>query len=298
MSEGTICVFVPAVKCPLPPTIDNGSYRIFTSGEPATIPVLGDVIEYSCVDENFVLEGENALTCMSTGLYDRKPPTCKEVRKVTVATPTPTQKPNYRLPPGDAGGIIALGVFGGFVFLAAVITTIVILVRRRKNNERLACSMGNHPVKMGFGTDPDAADSLTNQNARMRHGQRSHDSDTISSMDSSGSESRGLNRYYKRAWENLRDAPPGAQQSHQTKSSKHLPSVYRPDTLDSPNFRGGSVNEGMRDGSEMVISDAFAKPGQGGAADKKRHHHHHHHHHSHKRRQQPGYPPAGRGSGY
>ena len=30
----------------------------------------------------------------------------------------------------SAGGIIALGVFGGFVFLAAIITTIVILIRR------------------------------------------------------------------------------------------------------------------------------------------------------------------------
>ena len=29
-----------------------------------------------------------------------------------------------------SGGIIALGVFGGFVFLAAIITTIVILIRR------------------------------------------------------------------------------------------------------------------------------------------------------------------------
>ena len=28
------------------------------------------------------------------------------------------------------GGIIALGVFGGFVFLAAIITTVVILIRR------------------------------------------------------------------------------------------------------------------------------------------------------------------------
>jgi len=32
--------------------------------------------------------------------------------------------------PNFSGGIIALGVFGGFVFLAAVITTIVILIRR------------------------------------------------------------------------------------------------------------------------------------------------------------------------
>merc|ERR1712141_298192 len=33
---------------------------------------------------------------------------------------------------GNLGGIIALGVFGGFVFLAAIITTIVILIRRKE----------------------------------------------------------------------------------------------------------------------------------------------------------------------
>jgi len=32
----------------------------------------------------------------------------------------------------NLGGIIALGVFGGFVFLAAIITTIVILIRRKE----------------------------------------------------------------------------------------------------------------------------------------------------------------------
>merc|ERR1719228_6697 len=35
----------------------------------------------------------------------------------------------------NLGGIIALGVFGGFVFLAAIITTIVILIRRAKNSQ-------------------------------------------------------------------------------------------------------------------------------------------------------------------
>jgi hypothetical protein len=75
-----------------------------------------------------------------------------------VLTPTSTKKPflnpnpkknnNYGRPfdnevgdtssvrqgpkPGrlNMGGIIALGVFGGFVFLAAVITIVVIIVRR------------------------------------------------------------------------------------------------------------------------------------------------------------------------
>nr|XP_053635102.1 uncharacterized protein LOC128690449 [Cherax quadricarinatus] len=41
------------------------------------------------------------------------------------------------------GGIIALGVFGGFVFLAAVITTIVILVRRYPREERQVLGSGS-----------------------------------------------------------------------------------------------------------------------------------------------------------
>jgi hypothetical protein len=122
----------------------------------------------------------------------------------------------------NLGGIIALGVFGGFVFLAAVITTIVILVRRT-------------------------------QNAR-RH---SPDSDTDSSSSETGG-GGGLNKYYKQAWENLRET--------NRRSSKG-------------NFRS-TLGEGMRDGSEMIVSDAFAKPG----GEKKRHHHHHHHH-SYKHRQ-------------
>jgi len=40
----------------------------------------------------------------------------------------------------NLGGIIALGVFGGFVFLAAIITTIVILIRRKDSGPGLIAS--------------------------------------------------------------------------------------------------------------------------------------------------------------
>ncbi|KAI5729257.1 hypothetical protein M8J76_000731 [Diaphorina citri] len=91
----------------------------------------------------------------------------------------------------NLGAIIALGVFGGFVFLAAVVTTIVILIRR-------------------------------NRSAKHYRHRPSPDCHTVASYDSSSSESRGgLNRYYRQAWENL----------HQSTSSKmsHAP-LRRKDT--------------------------------------------------------------------
>ncbi|KAI1302311.1 Sushi, von Willebrand factor type A, EGF and pentraxin domain-containing protein 1 [Halotydeus destructor] len=67
----------------------------------------------------------------------------------------------------NIGGIIALGVFGGFVILAAVITIIVIVVRRVKNSST-----------------------------------SSIDAQTISTFDSS--DQSGFYRNYQQAWENLR----------------------------------------------------------------------------------------------
>ncbi|CAH1101957.1 unnamed protein product [Psylliodes chrysocephalus] len=145
----------------------------------------------------------------------------------------------------NLGAIIALGAFGGFIFLAAIITTIVILVRR-------------------------------NQSAKHYRHRASPDCNTVASFDSSSSESRngGLNRYYRQAWENLhesagskaglRAAAANAAANH----SNHSP-LRRKETLDEP-YRV----ERHRDGSEMVVSEAYGPKG----AEKKRHHHHHHHH--------------------
>ncbi|XP_012256833.2 uncharacterized protein LOC105686509 isoform X2 [Athalia rosae] len=145
----------------------------------------------------------------------------------------------------NLGAVIALGVFGGFVFLAAIITTVVILIRRNR----------------GRGSK------------HYRH-RASPDCNTVASFDSNSSESRGgLNRYYRQAWENL----------HETAGQKanHAP-LRRKETLDEPgyreNFRGNNTE---RDGSELVVSDVAAYPSSKHASvsDKKRHHHHHHHHH-------------------
>jgi len=69
----------------------------------------------------------------------------------------------------NTGGIIALGFFGGFVFLAAVIVVVVIIFRRLKNSRS------------------------------------SIDAQTISTFDSTGDQS-GFYRNYQQAWENLRYA--------------------------------------------------------------------------------------------
>ncbi|XP_066600223.1 uncharacterized protein [Prorops nasuta] len=145
----------------------------------------------------------------------------------------------------NLGAVIALGVFGGFVFLAAVITTVVILIRRNRGRS----------------------------SKHYRH-RASPDCNTVASFDSSSSENRGgLNRYYRQAWENL----------HETAGHKMIhPPLRRKETLDEPgyreNYRGNNTE---RDGSELVVSDVAAYPSSKHASvsDKKRHHHHHHHHH-------------------
>ncbi|XP_031628163.1 uncharacterized protein LOC116343966 [Contarinia nasturtii] len=151
----------------------------------------------------------------------------------------------------NLGAIIALGAFGGFVFLAAIITTIVILIRRNR----------------------------TTQHYRHR---ASPDCNTVASFDSSSSESRnGLNRYYRQAWENLHESA--------SKNSNNHAALRRKETLDQPNLsrsrdnlsrsrdnldsRAREYNRdnlGLRDGSEMIVTDVCVK------GEKKRHHHHHH----------------------
>ncbi|XP_046391266.1 uncharacterized protein LOC124159479 isoform X1 [Ischnura elegans] len=144
----------------------------------------------------------------------------------------------------NLGAIIALGVFGGFVFLAAIITTIVIIVKRNRGTQH------------------------------YRH-RASPDSHTVASFDesSSGSESRqgGLGRFYKQAWENLHESSSQAATAGakgrpvlvglgpSDKGLHHHPPLRRKETLDDPSYR-------MRHSEADVI-------------EKKRHHHHHHHHH-------------------
>ncbi|XP_018571372.1 uncharacterized protein LOC108911033 [Anoplophora glabripennis] len=160
----------------------------------------------------------------------------------------------------NVGAIIALGAFGGFVFLAAIITTIVILVRR-------------------------------NRSAKHYRHRASPDCNTVASFDSSSSESRngGLNRYYRQAWENLHESAGSKTALKAAATANHSP-LRRKETLDEP-YR----TDRHRDGSEPA--DTFSgKP----AAEKKRHHHHHHHHdgrpHKEGREWREQRPPPGRDS--
>lgn len=106
----------------------------------------------------------------------------------------------------------------------------------------------------------------------------SPDCNTVASFDSGSSESRGLNRYYRQAWENLHESA-----GHK---SNHAP-LRRKETLDEPGYRenfrsnNNSSSNTERDGSELVVSDVAAFPAgkPASVSDKKRHHHHHHHHH-------------------
>ncbi|XP_065160832.1 uncharacterized protein [Atheta coriaria] len=104
----------------------------------------------------------------------------------------------------NMGAIIALGSFGGFVFLAAIITTIVILVRR-------------------------------NRSAKHYRHRASPDCNTVASFDSSSSESRnGLNRYYRQAWENLHESA-GSKGLGGMKPGSGSP-LRRKETMDEPSY--------------------------------------------------------------
>lgn len=104
---------------------------------------------------------------------------------VNVPQPVDGERREATGPRLNIGAVVALGAFGGLVFLIAIITTIVILVRSRKHNK----------------------------GKRYRH-HVSPDCNTVASLDSSSSESRsGLNRYYRQAWEELHEAT-GAKHGH------------------------------------------------------------------------------------
>ncbi|MPC22898.1 hypothetical protein E2C01_015926 [Portunus trituberculatus] len=113
---------------------------------------------------------------------------------------------------------------------------------------------------------------------RTQHGPakkyvRRSDDGTASSYDSSSSDGHGLNKYYKRAWENLRESGGDLEKNSHSR-------LARTETLDQPDFRSTrSVgHEGLRDGSEMTVNDVAAMY----TRPEKRRHHHHHHGHRHK----------------
>lgn len=110
-----------------------------------------------------------------------------------------------------------------------------------------------------------------NRSAKHYRHRASPDTNTVASLDSSGSESRGgLNRYYRQAWENLHQsaASPKHSRPHHHHHHHHGGGRRKETMMDS-----SPRVESMRDGAELVVNDMYHPRSQ----DKKRHHHHHHH---------------------
>lgn len=110
-----------------------------------------------------------------------------------------------------------------------------------------------------------------NRSAKHYRHRASPDTNTVASLDSSGSESRGgLNRYYRQAWENLHQSAASPKHSRQHHHHHHHHGGgRRKETMMDTSPRV----ESMRDGAELVVNDVYHPRSQ----DKKRHHHHHHH---------------------
>ncbi|GIY93070.1 sushi, von Willebrand factor type A, EGF and pentraxin domain-containing protein 1 [Caerostris extrusa] len=99
--------------CHNPPSIANGNVTVTVN---TTVP--GTTAEYEC-ENNFKRIGEAVISCDSTGFWTSKPPKCElDKEKLYNARVESKHKRNRasiaaRL---NMGGIIALGIFGGFVF--------------------------------------------------------------------------------------------------------------------------------------------------------------------------------------
>ncbi|CAL4163422.1 unnamed protein product, partial [Meganyctiphanes norvegica] len=112
-----------------------------------------------------------------------------------------TRRVNEKL---HIGAVIALGVFGAFVLLAAIVTTLVMLLKRGKK---------------------------TSSQAYIRR----DNEDSLSSGSSNSDRGHGLNKYYKRAWDDLQHTAGG---DLSKPSKKHQP-LARTVTLDHPTAHGG-----------------------------------------------------------
>ncbi|XP_018327254.1 uncharacterized protein LOC108738356 [Agrilus planipennis] len=187
------------------------------------------------------------------------------------------------------GAIVALGAFGAFIFLAAIVTTIVILIRSAGASSRMTSSrrlpsasampsrwytllalpfpdqqIGRRDFTRNYRSAHRAgyfSNPLSETAKHYRH-RPSPDCGTVASFSSSstGSRNGGLNRYYRQAWENLHES------AGSKEGLKHSP-LRRLETMDEPPFR--ERNHSVTDHPASVVLDK---------AEKKRHHHHHHHH--------------------
>ncbi|XP_072160988.1 CUB and sushi domain-containing protein 1 isoform X2 [Bemisia tabaci] len=313
------------VRCPDPPTILNGEAFISSN-----TTVAGTVIEFSC-NRRFKLVGAKQLVCLPSGVYDNKPPVCKEdLRPVPglslgpVVTPTkssstaaPSTTPRERPRPFSTKPISTVRprpspippllpvpeIEDNNLSESGRVPNIAIASSHPTDNEipdsvhvrnDLSYNAANVPV---HSLEEDHKETLSskfnnlgaiillgllgglvflaavivtvvilvrrNRSAKHYRHRPSPDCHTVASFDSSSSESRnGLNRYYQQAWENL----------HQSASNKaHAQHARRKDM--DPRL------EGMRDGSELVVSDVATVYPHRVAGEKKRHHHHHHHNH-------------------
>ncbi|XP_065299700.1 uncharacterized protein [Dermacentor albipictus] len=131
----------------------------------------------------------------------------------------------------NMGGFIALGVFGGFVVLAAVITIVVIVIRRARRG------------------DCDGVDRCRGSKMPPGGGGSSGCSSLEHSPVGAYAE-HGLQRHYKRAWENLR---------YDAGAAGHK--APRIETLDHPHVTSRTL-EGYREANEITVNDVAALYGR------------------------------------
>ncbi|CAB0036607.1 unnamed protein product [Trichogramma brassicae] len=254
-----------------------------SNGQAGKSLFVGSIVTYTC-DKGYKLIGNRQLLCLTSGSYDRAAPSCIGVCR------------------GGGGSFASVGggASGGVLNSNSAAAAAAAMASRHCANgggeavpsrwyTLLALPfpdqhLGRRDLTSARRPNDHPYSYCFNSSKHYRH-RASPDCNTVASFDSGSSGSRGglnpnnssLNRYYHQAWENLHEStgqkmPVGGGSSILVGPPM---SSRRRETLDD----GGQQNNSSsveRDGSELVVNDAYASKNVNG--DKKRHHHHHHHH--------------------
>ncbi|KAK2708463.1 uncharacterized protein LOC136028340 isoform X2 [Artemia franciscana] len=168
---------------------------------------------YNRMDDDIPVVPVTGNNIDTANIRNQAPPNANEPKRVEIDD-MQTGKLNL-------GGIIALGIFGGFVFLAAVVTTAVIIAKRVKNG----------------------------------HGYRKGGSSGKSNSSGTSSSDRALNKYYQKAWDDLQGSSKGGMARLGGTTRSHVHSNHRDDDFRSTK----GTSEGMRDDGEMVVADVHVQ---------------------------------------
>jgi len=139
-----------------------------------------------------------------------------------VPNPVENNRSETRQAQLNLGGIIALGVFGGFVFLAAIITTIVILIRRTNNRQSFLPESQSPSQAEDSDSNTDSGHSNTQPRSSLgSEVDREHSEVVVHAAATGGYKSEKRHRHHHHHHHKHRREGGGAEERHNSRHSRY-----------------------------------------------------------------------------